>query len=213
VETFHLPDDKIHVIGNPFDLEKIRHLAQESVSEPLFQGAAPILLSVGRLAPEKGGEDLLRAFSQLRQQTDARLVFLGAGPEKDRLERLCREMGLEGDVHFPGYRENPFRYMARSTALALPSHYEGFGNVLVEAMACGLPVVATRCYPGIEEIVEDGKTGLLVEVGDEAAMAAALLRVLNDEQLRRRLAEAGRERAQMFDNVRIVQNYRTVLNL
>lgn len=210
-ETFGLPAAKIRVIGNPFDLAKISRLARTPVDEPIFKEESPILLSVGRLAPEKGGENLLRAFALLRRKTEARLVFLGEGPEKDTLARLCRKLGIERHVFFLGYRANPFRYMARSTVFVLSSLYEGFGNVLIEAMACGLPVVATRCYHGIEEIVEDGVTGLLVETGDEKAMAEALLGVLDQASLRRDLVMAAREKVKLFDKDRIVASYRTVL--
>jgi glycosyltransferase involved in cell wall biosynthesis len=210
---FGLAAEKTRVIGNPFDLEKIARLAKVPIPEPLFQEGLPILLSVGRLAPEKDGATLLRAFALLRRQTDARLVFLGEGPERAALEQLCAELGIADEVFFLGYRDNPFQYLVRSSMFVLSSRYEGFGNVLIEAMACGLPVVATRCYPGIEAIVEDGQTGLLVSIGNEVEMAAALARLLDEAGLRRKLVEAGRKKAELFACQRIAASYREVLGL
>ena len=212
-ELFGIAQERIRVIGNPFDLEKIARLAEVPVDEAMFSGDVPIILSVGRLSQEKGGDDLLRAFARLQPQTEARLVFLGEGAEQPRLEQLCSQLEVDDKVSFLGYQENPFRFMARSTVFVLSSRYEGFGNVLVEAMACGLPVVATRCYPGIEDLVRHGESGLLVPVGDEAALVAALARVLNEGELRRKLVIAGRKTAGSFDSHRIVTCYREVLGL
>jgi glycosyltransferase involved in cell wall biosynthesis len=212
-KTFDLPQGRIRIIGNPFDFARISQLARLPIAESIFIDGTPIILSAGRLAPEKGGENLLHAFSLLLQKTDARLVFLGEGPEQTKLEQLCERLEIGHKVSFLGYRSNPFQYMAQSTVFVLPSHYEGFGNVLVEAMACGLPVVATHCYQGIEEIVDPGETGLLVEVGDEEAMAAAILRLLEDDKLRVQLSERALARVDAFGIERITEQYSQVLGL
>ncbi len=137
-------------------------------------GGPPVVLSVGRLAPQKGHRTLLRAFAQLRESRPARLAVLGEGPERPALEALARELGIAGDVVLPGFRINPFAWMAKARVFALSSSFEGCPNVLVQAMACGAPVVSADCPTGPDEILEGGKWGRLVPVGDPAALAAAI---------------------------------------
>jgi glycosyltransferase involved in cell wall biosynthesis len=126
------------------------------------------------------------------------LVLIGEGEEAESLTSLARELGVHTDVEFLGFQHNPYKYMARADVFALPSLWEGFGRVLVEAMACGVPVIATRCPSGPEEIVCDGASGLLVPPGDADALADAVLRVLTRPDLAHRLAQAGRRRAEDF---------------
>jgi glycosyltransferase involved in cell wall biosynthesis len=211
IEIFNLPAEKIRVIGNPHDLAKIGRLNGDSVIESVFKEGIPIILFAGRLAPEKGGDILLHAFSLLRQKTHGKLVFLGEGQEKKKLVDLCRRLRVEKDVSFLGYQENPFKYMAHSTVFALPSIYEGCPMVLVEAMACGCPVVSTRCYDGIENIIDHGRTGLLVDVGDRRALADAMRTLLENPDLRASMAEAGRKKAEDFSVAKIAGEYRKVL--
>jgi glycosyltransferase involved in cell wall biosynthesis len=212
-ENFGIDQSRLRVIPNPVDLSRIAALAGEEVAEDLFAEGTPVILAVGRLSREKGHDTLLKAFARVRETTPAKLALVGEGQEEESLRRLSRSLGVEADVAFLGYQANPFRYMRRSALLVLPSLYEGFGLVLVEAMACGTPVVATRSYRGIEAIVEHERTGLLVEVGDDEALAAAMVRLLGDAGLRRRLAEQARRRAEAFDIGPIAQRYLAVLGL
>jgi glycosyltransferase involved in cell wall biosynthesis len=208
VDKYGIREELVHVISNPIDLEKVRSLARAEADSP-FPGGE-LILSAGRLTKQKGFDDLLPAFSMLGD-TGAHVVVLGAGREEQNLKRLASGLGIENRVTFAGYRENPYAYMRRATLFVLASRYEGFGVVLVEAMACGLPVVSTRSYDGIDNIIEDGKTGLLVDVGDRRGLADAIRSLLENPARRASMAEAGRRKAEEFSVEKIAGQYRKVL--
>ena len=138
-----------------------------------------MVLSAARLAVQKDLGTMLRAFARVRARRAVRLVILGEGGERARLEDLARRLGVAEDVAMPGHVANPLAYMARAAVFALSSIYEGFGNVLVEALACGRPIVSTDCPGGPREVLDDGRYGRLVAVGDDAAFAAALEQALD----------------------------------
>jgi glycosyltransferase involved in cell wall biosynthesis len=178
----HLTEDRIQVIYNPILLPELMMLAKEPVDHPWFQpGQPPVVLGVGRLHPQKDFPTLLRAFARVRQIRPARLMILGEGPEHGALNALVEELGLTEDVALPGFVQNPYAYMANADVFVLSSAWEGLGNVLVEAMAVGTPVISTDCESGPSEILAQGKYGLLTPVGDSEAIADAILRVLNGE--------------------------------
>ena len=210
IDRFGVSARKIQTVHNGIDLEGARELAEAAVDWPWSGQAGPVILGVGRLAPEKGFDTLVRAFAILRERIDARLLILGKGPLRGELERLASESGVVRESVFGGFRENPFPYMRRSTVFVLPSYYEGFGYVLLEAMACGVPVVATDCPTGPGEIVHHGDNGLLVPVADPAAMASAIERVLRDPELRDRLVRGGAETAEAYSIARTAEGYERV---
>lgn len=205
--AFHVPRHRIAVIPNPVDVSRIRLLAQEPVDHPWFNGDEPVIIAVGRLEAQKGYPDLIEAFSILQHDVPARLVFLGEGSQRATLEALVQERRLGGRIAFLGFQSNPYRFMAHADAFALSSLYEGFGNVIVEALALGLPVVATDCRSGPAEILERGRYGLLVPVSQPDAMAEALRHALLDVGLRERLRRDGPARAADFDLTTIVERY------
>ena len=137
-----------------------------------------MVLAAGRLVALKGFDTLLRAFARVRQQMPARLVILGEGSERSNLERLAAELGVAADVDMPGFDPNPFRYMKRAGVFVLSSRYEGLPNVLIQAMACGCPVVSTDCPNGPAEILDGGRYGPLVPVDDVEALAYAMAQAL-----------------------------------
>jgi glycosyltransferase involved in cell wall biosynthesis len=169
-----LPAEKLRVISNPIVAPDIGELARAPVDHAWFDGGGPVFVAAGRLRPQKDFPTLLRAFSHVRAKRPARLLILGEGPERERLEALARELELSGDVSLPGATTNPYAYMARSTAFILSSRWEGLPTVLIEAMSCGAPVVATDCPSGPREILAGGRYGALVPVGDVQALAAAM---------------------------------------
>ena len=174
-----VPRERISVIYNPVVTEELLALSRERVEHRWFgSGEPPVVLAVGRLTRQKDYPTLLRAFRRLRAGTRARLMILGEGEERERLQRLVGELGVEGDVEFVGFVRNPYAFMSRAAVLVLSSGWEGFGNVLVEAMACGTPVVSTDCPSGPREILDGGRYGPLVPVGDDKALADALSRRL-----------------------------------
>jgi glycosyltransferase involved in cell wall biosynthesis len=127
------------------------------------------------LVSPKGFRILLKAFSEVRTVRMCRLVILGEGPERSALTDLASSLGISDDVALPGFDENPYRWMRRAAAFVLSSYHEGFPSVLLEAMACGVPVVSTDCPSGPDEILEGGRWGRLVPVEDASAMADAMI--------------------------------------
>jgi glycosyltransferase involved in cell wall biosynthesis len=155
--------------------------ASEPVSHPWFTpGQPPVILGVGRLTPQKDFPTLLRAFALVRRQRPARLVIVGEGrtEAKEALLRLAIELGCPDDVSLPGFTHNPFCFMANASVFVLSSLHEGLPGVLIQALACGVPVVSTDCPSGPREILEGGRHGRLVALGDFAAMADAITEAL-----------------------------------
>jgi glycosyltransferase involved in cell wall biosynthesis len=173
--------DKIKSIYNPIVSTELTEKLQESLEHPWFlPDQPPVILGVGRLTQQKDFPTLIHAFAKVRQQKPIRLMILGEGSERSCLESLVQELGVLEDVEFPGFVANPYAYMAQADVLVLSSAWEGFGNVLVEAMAAGTPVVSTDCESGPAEILANGQYGQLVAVGDSAGMAKAISQTLSN---------------------------------
>ena len=171
---------KITVIYNPVWPNEVQQ-APTLVEDSLFiSDGPPVILAAGRLTPVKDHSSLLRAFAEVVRSRPARLVILGEGPERENLLELARSLSVTQHVALPGFKVNPFAYMSRAEIFVLSSRYEGFPNVLVQAMACGTPVVSTDCRSGPREILEDGKWGRLVPVGDWRSMAEAIIETLDN---------------------------------
>jgi glycosyltransferase involved in cell wall biosynthesis len=208
-----LPRDAITTIYNPIATEKLVGKALAPIDHPWFApGMPPVVLGIGRLHPQKDFPTLLRAFARLRAERDARLVILGEdarhGVQHDLLS-LAAELGISREVDLPGFATNPFAYMSRAGVFVLSSRNEGFPNVLAEAMACGCPVVSTRCPHGPDEILNGGRYGPLVAVGDDKALAQAIAVTLD----RRPDRDSLRGRAAQFSVERAVEQYlRCILN-
>ncbi|MEM1168442.1 MAG: glycosyltransferase [Cyanobacteria bacterium P01_H01_bin.35] len=180
--TAKLPLESIEVIYNPVITPQLSQKSQEPVNHPWFAPEQPpVVLGVGRLDRQKDFPTLIKAFAEVRQVQPAKLVILGSGQEEKRLLSLVDELKLKEDVAMLGFVENPYAYMARSAVFVLSSAWEGFGNVVAEALAAGSPVVSTNCPSGPAEILDNGKYGELLPVGDNQAMAKAILRVLSGE--------------------------------
>lgn len=179
--TAGVPRDRITVIPSPLIAPELFAQAGESLDHPWFaKEAEPVVLAVGRLAEEKDFPTLIRAFEIVRARHRARLLILGEGEERPRLEALVQRLGLDAVVAFPGFVRNPFVYMAQAAVFVLSSVSEGSPGVLVQALACGARIVATDCPNGPREILGDGRFGRLVPVGDVAALAQAILAALDE---------------------------------
>ncbi|MBT9099547.1 glycosyltransferase [Methylovulum psychrotolerans] len=159
------------------DLER---KASEEVDHPwLIDNDIPVVISAGRLAPEKGFPDLIAAMKLVNEQMSVRLVILGEGPLRSELQQMIEEKGLGQHVQLLGYQPNPYKFYAKSRLFVLSSYVEGLPNVLVEAMACGCNIVSTDCPTGPREVLMDGQFGELVPVRSPQAMADAIIRSLN----------------------------------
>lgn len=208
VERFGLPPALVHTVPNPVVDSRIALLAREPLDDPWFTpGSVPSLLAVGRLGPEKDFSTLIEAFALLRGRRPARLTILGDGDERSRLEHLVAKLDLTDDVKLPGFDPNPYRYMARANMLVLSSVREGLPGVLIQAMSCGTPVVATDCRSGPAEILDGGRYGELVPVRNPHELAAAMERTLDREPDRELL----RERSMLYSVERSVSAYRELL--
>ncbi|MGA2618530.1 MAG: glycosyltransferase [Thermoguttaceae bacterium] len=170
-----LPAEKVRVIYNPVVTPRLLELAREPVTHPWFAPGQPeVLVAVGSLTPPKDFATLIRAMALLRQNRAARLMILGEGPLRGALENLVRELGLQDCVALPGFDKNPYAYLARAAVFVLSSAWEALPTVLIEALAVGVPVVSTDCRYGPGEILDGGRYGRLVPVGDAEAMAQAV---------------------------------------
>jgi glycosyltransferase involved in cell wall biosynthesis len=185
----NLPLDKVKVIYNPIFTDDLIEKFDQPVNHPWFlEDKIPVILGVGRFTKQKDFPTLIRAFALVQKQCSARLMILGQGDDLPSLQALVTELSLEENVCFPGFVPSPYAYMKQSTLFVLSSIFEGFGNVLVEAMLAGTPVVSTDCESGPAEILADGKYGHLVAVGDVQGLATAMIKTLEnplDSQLLR----------------------------
>lgn len=211
---FGLDSKRISVIPNPVDLEVTRDLSEEPVSHPWFsadeRAEHPVILGMGRLEPQKGFSLLLDALAEVKAATGARLVILGKGSELSTLRERAAKLGIAQDVEFLGFQGNPYKFVAKASLFVLPSLWEGFPNALVEAMACGIPVVSTDCRSGPREIIQDGVDGVLVPPADVGALAKGVLRVLDNGSLAGGLARAGETRVADFEVRKIAARYQRV---
>ena len=209
ITTIGLSKDSVVAVPNPVVDGALRARAQQPLAHPWFaQGGPPVILAAGRLTEQKDFATLIHAFAAVRTDREARLVILGEGRLRDDLEQLVCTLGIQADVYMPGFVENPFQYMARASVLVLSSAYEGLPGVLIQALACGCPVVSTDCPGGSSEILEDGKYGALVSIGKADEMAKAILVELDDPTPRAILLH----RAVDFSVERAVSSYLALLD-
>ncbi len=212
VQTYGAPPANVRVVPNSVDVDTI----SRATNEPLEDAVAerwmhPVIVTAGRLADVKNYPLLLAAFAILRETIPATLFILGTGAQELAVRAEIRARRLDAVVHLCGFQRNPWKFIARADVFALTSRYEGFGNVLIESMACGVPVVATSS-PGTRDIVTDGVDGLLVERHEPAAIAAALAKILGQPPLREQLATAARQKAQCYGAESVARAYDRALS-
>jgi glycosyltransferase involved in cell wall biosynthesis len=176
-----IPRDTIEVVYNPVVTDDLSSRIRQKPDHPwVSDGGAPVVLGVGRLTTQKDFSTLIKAFARLRQEREVRLLILGEGELRSELEALVRQLRLDDAVALPGFAANPFAIMRAAGLFVLSSAWEGLPNVLIQAMACGTPVVSTDCPSGPAEILENGKWGRLVPVGDVDALADAMAATLGE---------------------------------
>lgn len=173
-----LPRDTIRVIYNPAFDDRAPRSDEASTHLWLDHKTCPVIVAAGRLSPQKDFGTLLRAFAHLRQKQSARLIILGEGPSRGELEAMVDHLNIGDNVALPGFIDDIAPYLAKADVFALSSLWEGFGNVLVQALGAGCSIVSTNCRNGPGEILDGGTYGRLVPVGDDAAFAVAIEQVI-----------------------------------
>jgi len=206
IEQYRVDKNNVNTIHNPIELETVRRNSVDTLN-PQYE--TDYVLAVGRLVPVKQFDMLIRAFSQLRTKRKIDLIILGDGPEKLKLEQLVNDLGLTQHVYLLGFVGNPWVYMARARLLVVCSRIEGFANVIVEAMAVGCPVLATRCG-GPEDIIKNGQNGVLVETNC-GALVDGINGLLNDPCRCKTLAESAQLSCQQYEPKRIGQSFGKML--
>lgn len=176
-----LSADRVRVVRNPVWTPDILERARRPVDHPWLNDATvPVILGAGRLTRQKDFPTLLRAFARVRETRPCRLIILGDGQQRALLEALAAELGVADSVSLPGFQANPYPYLARASLFVLSSAWEGSPNVLTEALALGVPAVATDCPSGPREILAEGRYGTLCPVGDMEALARAMEETLRN---------------------------------
>lgn len=200
----NLPDNKIVWIHNPVVTEQTLKALEEDREDSWFNEIdVPVIVTSGRLVEQKDYPTMLQAFARLLMTREAKLLVLGQGVLKEDLERMCETLGIAEHVYFKGFVDNPYPFMKKADVFVMSSQWEGFCNVIVEALLCGLSVVATDCPSGPAEILDNGKYGTLVPVGDVEALAQAL-----DNALQKNTdTEQPKNRAMCFTAEKICDQY------
>ena len=207
-ETVGVPVGQVHTIYNPVVSEALLRDIDEPCGHPWLDNPDQrVILAAGRLSRQKDFPTLLTAFATLRERCSARLIVLGKGNLRPVLESQAEELRISEHVDFPGFVRNPCAFMAKASLFVLSSRHEGLPTVLIEAMASGCPVVSTDCPFGPDEILEGGRWGELVPVGDAKALSDAMLRTLENPPP----SDALRERASVFGIEQAVARYENLL--
>lgn len=216
VESYHLSREKIRIINNGSNIQEIKALSLRQVPSEvkllLPNDGVFSIVNVGRLAPPKNQAVLLKAFQIVRKHCACRLYVVGQGELLTELTNLASVLGITQDVYFLGWQENPFSIMAKCDLFVLSSSWEAFPNVLVEAMAVGLPIVSTDCPTGPREALADGAYGDLIPVNDIEALANAIIRMHDDTARRMKFARLGADRAETFAFSHMISSYEHLIN-
>ncbi len=211
VTAFGIASDKVQTIYNPIALDRISHFMHDAPGHPFFREQKPVVVAMGRMTPQKGFDILLKAFSRVIVATDARLIIMGEGPQRTYLENMVKDLGIEEKVSLAGFQRNPYALLAHSDVFVLSSQYEGLPMAILEAMACGIPIISTDCRSGPREILKNGQCGIIVPVNNEAALADAITELLKDKKQREELSKRGKERVKDFSAGEIVRQYEEII--
>lgn len=208
VDQWSIKQEKITVIYNPVDIKKIRNKLKENVE---FDWGAlqnfKIIIAIGRLVEQKGYQDLLNVFKIVKTSVPSKLLILGKGPLENELRNLATELGLIDDLYMLGFVDNPWTFLKNSDLYLSTSKWEGFHLTIVESMACGTLPVATDCNYGPREIIENNVDGLLVPVNKVEVIASEVIKILNDDKRRKKMAKMAISKPEKFYLNKIVAKY------
>ncbi|SDO05795.1 glycosyltransferase [Alkalicoccus daliensis] len=207
VNNFKIKENKIKVIYNPVEVDQVYKLSLDTVEDFERKDKEKLMIAVGRLAEQKDYQTLLKAFEIINKEVNVRLLILGIGPLEKSLKDLCVDLNIEDRVVFLGFKSNPYKYMRLADLFILSSKWEGFGHVIVEAMASEVPVISTNCKSGPDEIIEENRYGVLVPVSNIGILASESIELLKNNEMRRKYLIEGGKRAKFFDAKKIVKDY------
>lgn len=206
VRDYHVIPENVEVIPNSIDIHDIQRKAEEEIDMNITPDFS-IIATAGRLETEKNLPILFRSFSEIRKRERVKLLVIGDGSEKHHLEKISDELGIRRDVIFVGYQSNLYKFIKKADIFVHTCLFEGFANVIVEAMACGVPIVAVNCPYGPRDIIEHGVNGLLVPIQSEGSLVEAISTLLRNEQLRKDMSRRGLARASDFTIDTMVRSY------
>ncbi len=207
IKNFNLSPNKVRVIYNPSADPEIKNLSNENVTHPWFQIDIPVIIGIGRLTHQKDFSTLIKAFSILRKEKDWTLIIIGEGSERSKIESLISKENLKDDIELMGFQVNPWKYLSKSNLFVLSSLWEGFGNVIVESMYLGTPVISTDCPSGPREILKNGDLGNLVPPADPELLSTEILNFLNFPSENLEKAFKAENSSLEYLPSRIAQNY------
>jgi len=215
-EDYQIRKDKMITLYNGIEIEKIREKKDKIIHDykEIFNNTKIIkFITVGRLHDDKGHDYLIEAFCKVRKEIkSSKLIIIGDGPLKHELETTIKRKGIENEIILLGLKKNPFKYLAKSDIFILSSKNEGFPNVLIEALACGLPIISTNCKTGPNEILEGGTYGLLVNVMDSENMAEKMIYLAKNKELMKKYSQKSLIRADFFNFERIFKDWVKLIN-
>jgi len=202
--------DEIEVVYNPVVTDNLLEQASEQPNHPWYQNrVSPVIISAGRHVEQKDFPTLLRAFAEVQKEKEVKLIILGKGPRTAELKSLANELNISHAVEFPGFVENPYSYMSHSDLFVMSSAWEGLPTVLIEALACGTPIVSTDCPSGPAEILEEGKYGELVPVDNPNMLANSIKKALENPPQTQHLLN----RAMDFTVDKAVEKYMDIISV
>ena len=206
-EFYGLSDVK--VVCNGINVESVKAKSTVATPDEYFPANLPVIVAVGRMSEQKGFRHLIEAFAIVSGSVNVRLVIIGDGELKDRLRGIAESLGVGAKVSMPGARQ-AYAYIKRADIFVCSSLHEGMPNVVLEAMALGTPVVSTDCDHGPAEIIEDGRSGILVPVADPTVMASAILTLIRDRRLGLSLVAEAEKRLRHFTRDEMVSAYEEI---
>jgi len=206
-----LSPDKVRVIYNPVNIDRVKELYRENTPSVKGESQPLCIGTISRLSPEKGVHFLIEGFKILLEKMDATLIIIGDGPERKRLEKMTVDLGIRDNVSFTGWKDNPFKYMRDMDVFVLPSLWEGFSNVILEAMACGVPVIASDSKGGVREAIRDGENGLLIESESPSAISESIYYLLSNREKREEIIKEAHESVKQFDLGVIKKQYEDLI--
>jgi len=212
MSSFNIPEHKISVIYNGIDKMHIIKCSAYQPEQKYFDDETPIIVAVGRLSKQKGFDVLIRAFAEVRKKRAVKLLILGEGDERSYLESLAVKEGVSQHVSMPGFVSNPYAYIKRSSLYVLSSNFEGFPVILLEVMACGVPIISTTCTSGPSEILENGVTGILVNVGNVGELSGSICNLLDDPAKAEQLALNAKKKVDDWTIEKMVSHHEQLIS-